>query len=401
MAVEMWITCFIFSIMLLNLSASNVTCNTTNECKTTTITCQSYEDCFISCSGYASCKSASIICPINYKCSVECSASYACAQATIDALSASQLTLDCITDSTAECLNMKITCPPNINGHKKCKLSGGNSLGGTIQYYMDIYSIYSWNDIDFSGCYGNLRSNPYVTMHCADDTSSCVRATNQWTCAHSNDLCNNPPTLSPIPTIKPTSEPTYPPTLAPIPTIKPTSEPTYPPTYIPTIFPTFNPTENPIFIPVTNVTVFTSTNHNEANNEENVDTQYIILSFVMVITILFILIKTCYKLFKQNNVDTEISMCVKFMTLTQMISYLLCYVFWMICLLLNHEIVFNVLQYLMFVTGWIMFYVFILHQLYFTFKDSIYKMSKTYIYFHIFITISIPIWYCSITLMNE
>eukprot|EP01084_Bolivina_argentea_P086168 155749_1 len=165
----------------------------------------------------------------------------------------------------------------------------------------------------------------------------------------------------------------------------------YQPTKAPSDAPTFNPTISPTIPP--------------KNEEADVDRQYIILSAVMIITISFILIKTCYKLFKQNNSDTvtqnKITLCVKFMTVTQMMSYLFCYIFWMICLCLNQEIIFNILQYLMFCTGWILFYVFILHQLYFTFKDSVYKMSKTFIYFHIFITISIPVWYCTITLMDE
>eukprot|EP01084_Bolivina_argentea_P111463 198847_1 len=171
------------------------------------------------------------------------------------------------------------------------------------------------------------------------------------------------------------------------PTTAPSMSPTVSPTHYPTLSPSHSPTMSPIIAP-------------PVTKLSNVNTQYIILSMILVMIILCIVVKSVYQLFCVKDTSIRMLLSVKLIAIGQMIAFLMCYFFWIIWLLTDY-ILFNILQYLMFAIGWILFYLFMVRKLYFTFKDSMYKMSKKHICAHVFITITIPIWYSSITILNQ
>eukprot|EP01084_Bolivina_argentea_P017303 32320_1 len=119
-----------------------------------------------------------------------------------------------------------------------------------------------------------------------------------------------------------------------------------PTTADPTKLPSKSPTNNPTDIEYIILMTYT-------------DIQYIILSFIMIIIIIYILFKSCFKLYISSKTKYYgIKKNIKIMAITQMISFLLCYLFWIIDIFLKHEIIFNILQYFMFIIGWILFYLF-------------------------------------------
>eukprot|EP01084_Bolivina_argentea_P295508 508778_1 len=113
----------------------------------------------------------------------------------------------------------------------------GFSAGGSLTQPLQFYAQYGWNDMDFSPGSGHTFDDLAGTMHCTIYyNTTCDFSSNEWACANTDDICNNPPTYTP--TISPTISPT-------ITTITPTYIPTYIPTTIPTNFPTESPSKFP------------------------------------------------------------------------------------------------------------------------------------------------------------
>eukprot|EP01083_Nonionella_stella_P070594 188980_1 len=60
------------------LTPLTVTCDSSEECKDTTIYCPTEADCTVQCSAYGSCRTATIICPTDADCTVDCTHDYSC-----------------------------------------------------------------------------------------------------------------------------------------------------------------------------------------------------------------------------------------------------------------------------------------------------------------------------------
>eukprot|EP01084_Bolivina_argentea_P061585 112575_1 len=233
------------------------------------ITCIPGQDCVKTC-GYYECEADYIKCPDDYKCTIQCSGEQSCWGAVVDATRSTSLTITCAGSGDFRCENIDIFCPPNVNGVKKCHISGtSNGLRGcnscsgeysSNDNNLNFYARNGWLDIDLTGY--TAGSNGYGwkggKMHCLDDynTNACSISSTAWTCSDSAHVCNMatnmPTTASPTQsTIAPTTvSPTtnMPTTFTPT-TISPTTtNPTsFPTTSVPT---TFAPTTS---IPTTNI----------------------------------------------------------------------------------------------------------------------------------------------------
>eukprot|EP01083_Nonionella_stella_P141035 433798_1 len=68
--------------------ASNPLCDTTEQCKSSVVSCVEGEDCFVDCTWYRSCYNATIECPSNsHNCRIYCAFRDACKYATINSSS--------------------------------------------------------------------------------------------------------------------------------------------------------------------------------------------------------------------------------------------------------------------------------------------------------------------------
>ena len=178
-----------------------------------TITCNGIEDCEIICDRDSGCKNTLIQCPTDYKCTIDCSATKACALATINATYSSSLIINDCATGFFTCKGITLYLPPNVNGQAQATVDGadnglsqgdsGSIFDGEPDAPLQFYAIYGWHDIDIVGYIGDYSFHA-GTMYCeVGYTSSCSFATNGWTCANTDDICNDPPT--PSPTLNPTN----------------------------------------------------------------------------------------------------------------------------------------------------------------------------------------------------
>eukprot|EP01084_Bolivina_argentea_P277581 473939_1 len=217
------------------------------------ISCNTDEDCNISCEGNRECLSETIQCPIDYKCTIACTGTLSCVGITINASLSSELIINGCSDSST-CSLSEIYCPIN-NSTKKCSISGNNNIRLGINYY----AINGWADINVN--YTGDYSVDSSIMYCLSDYSiSCSLANHSFECNPNGDIsCNNGITPSPTQT---TSLPTTYPTTVPT-----TNQPT-----IPTATPmSFKTTINRT---ISTTTVDCGTGHSAA------DTCYITCSYV-------------------------------------------------------------------------------------------------------------------------
>ena len=126
-----------------------------------------------------------------------------------------------------------------------------------------------------------------------------------------------------------------------------------------------------------------------------VDVQYIILNITILFIVSLVFGSTCYKFCKQRRANSgTILKPIQVTALIVMLSFLLSYMFWLVTIFNeNDNIIFEMIENLSFSMGWFALYIFMFYRLYHTFKDSVYEMSKIHIYFHVIVSIFIPIWY--------
>eukprot|EP01084_Bolivina_argentea_P077965 141467_1 len=246
---------------------------------------------------------------------------------------------------------------------------------------------YGFSCNDVAGCQFNLpvsillstvQGNPITLTNIISTynngdifTTSCQLCRGTQTCYATN--------TTPRPTPKPTPNPTPNPT-------SPTKSPTNP-TYSPTVPPSNSPTLTPTYLNIT--TSVAPARHDKVTY---VDILYTLLTILIILIVSAIFILTCYRFYmRQSNI--QILKPIQYTALIAMFSFICSYFSWLISIYNSHKI-FSVIEYLTFAIGWLCLYLFMFYKLYHTFKDSVYKMSKTHICFHVIVAIFIPIWYC-------
>eukprot|EP01084_Bolivina_argentea_P206419 352450_1 len=193
--------------IITNTNGDTISTNADHQYENETIYCTPNEPCNILCRHDNGCKSTEIYCPRDNSCDITCDANTACANTIIHAQYSSSFKLiDCATGSFT-CKGITIYFPPNNKGIPRAKIIGpdrGLSAGEELSNPLQFYAINGWNDINITT--GNEFSFQYHSgvMYCTSNLqTSCDFDTNAWKCANTNDICNNPPTISP------TTSPTY------------------------------------------------------------------------------------------------------------------------------------------------------------------------------------------------
>ncbi len=110
---------FILSLSIVSayqtIHGSMFNCHGYESCKRNILTCDSSEDCNISCGAVSACKHSTILCPTNATCQIDClSYQNVCENITIKAISSTDLTLNCPAianhDHTNGCDQSSIYC---------------------------------------------------------------------------------------------------------------------------------------------------------------------------------------------------------------------------------------------------------------------------------------------------
>eukprot|EP01083_Nonionella_stella_P216334 777779_1 len=304
---------FPFAIVILfqSLKSSNPTCDTSEQCSSSIVSCVEGEDCFVDCIAYRACFNATIECPsTSHNCRIYCEQSGACNYAQINSSSShggnltvvnglgdwqlSQTQIFCpnggscsvnCASEVAEiggCNGMtvygqqakrvyidtgkggtnglrwtKIYCPHNSNG-AECTIVVQNMPFVYQMKGMQIYAIGSLNDVSVTckptttHCYP-ADDPPIMHYHTPDYTRSCTMdlvGQDQWNCF---DPRTTYPTLEPtaLPSVAPSGVSLHP-SAAPSssPTQAPSTAPTGPsaqPTTRTPTEPTNTPTKTPTY----------------------------------------------------------------------------------------------------------------------------------------------------------
>eukprot|EP01083_Nonionella_stella_P216335 777780_1 len=269
--------------------ASNLLCNTSEQCRSSTVSCVEGEDCFVDCMADRACWNATIDCPsTSHNCFIYCAEYYACKYATINSSSSNgNLTVINIDSSQSDwllrgtkiycpnggscsvncagsvaayggCSEMtvygqhakrvyidtgkgganglrwtKIYCPHNSNG-AECTIVIQNTGYSYQMKGMQIYAIGSLNDVSVTckptttHCYP-ADDPPIMHYHTPDYTRSCTMdlvGQDQWNCF-------DPRTT--YPTLEPTALPSVAPSGVSLhPSAAPSSSPTQAPSTAPT-----------------------------------------------------------------------------------------------------------------------------------------------------------------------
>ena len=116
---------FVHSMISL-MAASTIDCTGQRACFDETLICPgSGADCSVVCDGYFSCKKATVWCAPGTNCDIDCTGDEVCRELTVDAKTASRLTVRCLTPDQESCSSVAIYCP--VNGHAgdiACHISG-------------------------------------------------------------------------------------------------------------------------------------------------------------------------------------------------------------------------------------------------------------------------------------
>eukprot|EP01084_Bolivina_argentea_P274149 467214_1 len=139
---------------------------------------------------------------------------------------------------------------------------------------------------------------------------------------------------------------------------------------------------------------------------------YLSISLFSVVLIAIILARLTYKLFCVSDNKGKIKHTrkitiesVKLTAVLQLLSFLLSYATWIIQVFVEDEFIIfssiSVVMYISWAIGWVSIYAFMALRLYYTFKDSMYRMSCFSIIFHCIIIIIIPIWYLGLVLEDH
>eukprot|EP01084_Bolivina_argentea_P276904 472586_1 len=136
---------------------------------------------------------------------------------------------------------------------------------------------------------------------------------------------------------------------------------------------------------------------------------YVFVSIVVASIVIFVLILLLYKLFcVAGNIDMIQYTIIPYVAIIQFISFIFSYICWIIQLTVfekdENTVMYyfvSAVMYLNWTLGWVLIYIFMVTRLYYTYKESIYKMSKYSLVFHTIIMIIIPVWYIALTIIDH